>query len=177
MSDEDERRLERRVALGQEANRSLLKARARRGEPPCLVLSEFMTNEERALTDEDGYGWSAGGHMKALRCFLLPDVQILEEWEENQYQGTNLALLLVPESLVGYPVYVLWRDSFGSCSGCDSLEGENGYEYIEGTLMEGNTRQFWSIQAAVDYLRTSTDYAWEKAREGSEFLAQIEARA
>jgi len=37
---------------------------------------------------------------------------------------------------------ILWRDGFGSCSGCDSLDGQNGYEYIKDTLREGNTKQF-----------------------------------
>lgn len=172
--DIDLRALERRVAeapddLGLKA--ALYRALIRAGRTPdfappdrrpMLVLSELAVDP-----DEEGKKrhWGAGGQMAALRYYLPESsVEFVAEWEEQDYQGDVYALLKVTQSSERHPVYVIWRDSFGSCSGCDSLEDNDGFEYIKASLAEGNTHQFWSIQEAVDYLKTTTDYWWEKCR-------------
>lgn len=169
--DYEIRDLERALAKAPDdraAQTRYAQALAREGRRPMLLMTDFMVNEDKPGGQVEGHwrsGWSAGSQLAALRFYLDESkVEIPFDWQEQDYQGECLALLKVnrPGDLI--PVYVIWRDSFGSCGGCDSLEDNNGYDYIKATLAEGNTRQFWSVQEAVDYLKTTEDYWWEKAK-------------
>lgn len=92
------------------------------------------------------WGWGAGLQLEALEFYLSDKVKILKKYMDDDYQGKCFAILKIEDT------YIIWRDSFGSCSGCDGLEGENGYEYIKSTLSEGNTLQFKSLSDARDYV-------------------------
>jgi hypothetical protein len=109
-------------------------------------LFKYMINEDKPNGDQR-WGWYAGGQLEALEFYLDEDkVNILATYMEDDYQGECFAILKIDD------VYIIWRDSFGSCSGCDALEGENGYEYIKETLSEGNTLQFHSLNDAELYV-------------------------
>jgi len=101
--------------------------------------------------------WYAGSQLDALAFYMDPEkVKILASFMEAGYQGNCYAIMKVEGRIV------LWRDSFGSCSGCDSLEDSNGYEYIKDTLQEGNTRQFITLDEAKEYIKLKhTDYWWD----------------
>lgn len=121
-------------------------------------LTEYMVNKDKPNGDESYGGWGAGGQLHALRFYLDKKVKILDEYDEGGYQGEMFAVLKFGRRIV------LWRDYFGSCSGCDGLEGENGYEYIKNTLQEGNTRQFTSLKKAREYIARTEDWLWESGR-------------
>jgi len=116
-----------------------------------MHLEEHLINKGKS---ENSYGWGAGQQLEALRFYLSDAVEIVEEWQEEDYQGECLAIMRVGS------VIFLWRDSFGSCSGCDALEGSDGYEYIEDTLGEGNTRQFDNLADAKSYIEKTEDWSW-----------------
>lgn len=180
--DYDLRDLERRVAEAPDdtgLRAQLYRAITRAGRipdfpppdrKPMLVLAELAVDP-----DEEGKrrSWYAGGQLAALR-YYLPEAsfEFVADWEEQDYQGDVYALVKVTKSSEPHPVYFIWRDSFGSCGGCDSLEDADGFDYIKSSLAEGNTRQFWTIQEAVEYLKTTQDYWWEKGR--SYLIPEIE---
>jgi len=120
------------------------------------LLTDYLINAAQPNGEERRY-WGAGSQLSALRFYLHEDVKILVSSQDHDYQGNVYALLQFPGG-----VYALWRDSFGSCSGCDSLEGENGHDYIKATLAEGNTRQFACPLDAGAYLEETSDYAWSR---------------
>jgi len=107
--------------------------------------------------------WSAGQQIKALKYYLKPRVKVIREYNEGGYQGECYVLLKYKEK------YILWRDSFGSCSGCDSLDGCNendGYNYIKSTMTEGNCKTFQTIKAMKNWLlNDTTDCFWHILRE------------
>ncbi len=126
-------------------------------------LTSFMVNKDRikgsACLPNDwrkDRPWYAGEQLSALRFYLNEKVKILADFMEDDYSGDCFAILVFEDTIV------LWRDSFGSCTGCDALEGNNGYEYIKMTLQEGNTRQFDSLEAAKKYIEKTKDYWWGK---------------
>ena len=132
-----------------------------------IELTEIMVNPDPS----DPHGWSAGSQLEALRYYTDPKaVTILATHMDSDYQGDCYAVLVVRHRRKVR--YVLWRDSFGSCSGCDSLEGQNGYAYVKDTLQEGNTRQFRSIVDLREYVRTSEDYSWGVGREKIEAMLE-----
>jgi len=112
-----------------------------------IDLTKYMINKEKPKGDgEFDYGWCAGDQTKALRYYLSDKVKFIHTHLEGTYQGACYAILHVEDKLI------LWRDFYGSCSGCDALEGSDGYSYIKDTLQEGNTKQFNTPQEAIDYL-------------------------
>ena len=91
--------------------------------------------------------WCAGEQVKALRYYLDDEVKMVAHWIEDSYQGNCMAILFVDGT------YFLWRDSFGSCSGCDALEDcdeKKGFEYIINTLT--SVKEFGSIKEVWKYL-------------------------
>ena len=56
------------------------------------------------------------------------EVKIVCQYMEDSYDGECFAILSLGHH------YYLWKDSFGSCLGCDALEHEDGYEYIKDTM-------------------------------------------
>lgn len=101
------------------------------------------------------------GYFSREECFkhFLPEAEILFMDSVGSYQGTEYALFKFRGNLY------LWRDSYGSCSGCDGLCGERvegAFEYFKATLCEGNTRYVASIEDAVKYLRETEDYHWHR---------------
>lgn len=103
------------------------------------------------------YGWSAGDQLNALRAHL-PTVQVVAEYMESGYQGDCGAVLRLGDD------WFLWRDGFGSCSGCDALEGEDGpggRVYIESTLTVGNTLAFHSREEVIAFLTQPQTDVWD----------------
>lgn len=119
-----------------------------------MLLTEFMVNADKPNGSSD-WGWSAGGQVSALKFYLSPEAKFLAESYDGDYQGTYYVCFKLRDT------FVLWRDSFGSCSGCDSLEGQDGFAYIKATLAEGNTRQFKSLLDAITYLHETEDFWWK----------------
>lgn len=105
--------------------------------------------------------WNAGEQLEALKTFLNDDYKIIASHNDGAHQGDCYAVINSP----GFEEIHLWRDSFGSCSGCDGLDGcdwKGAYEYIKATLQEGNTRTFDSLDLAKKYLNETEDFWWEK---------------
>ena len=89
-------------------------------------------------------------HIDTLKAFLSNDIKLLSSFYEDKWQGECFALLELPNRN-----YFIWKDSFGSCSGCDALMGskkKDAYEYIKSTLSEGNTLQFKTVKDVIIYL-------------------------
>jgi hypothetical protein len=116
----------------------------------------LMRDLKSYLRPADAEHWSAGRQLEALRHYLDGAVVVLSEYHDDDYQGDMYAVLTDREH------FWLWRDSFGTCSGCDGLQDSNGQEYIAATLAEGNTRRFESLQEAREYLATTEDYWWTR---------------
>ena len=127
-----------------------------------LDLTEYMRNRDKpngvnGKGEPDEYGWTAGSQLDAFRFYTDPEkIEILATHQDDDYQGQIHGIAKVEER------FFLWRDSFGSCSGCDALDGSNGYDYIKDTLQEGNTRQFLTLDDAEEYIKTKhEDYMWD----------------
>ena len=107
--------------------------------------------------------WNAGDQVDALKIYLKKEVEVLWEYTQNDYQGDCFALMKYKDQ------FVLWRDSFGSCSGCDALDGEDlfgGYDYIKKTMTEGNCLRFDNIKDVLVFmLSPDIDYLWEELKD------------
>lgn len=124
------------------------------------------------------YRWSAGSQLVALKAFLGDRVEFLFEATTGGYQGDHYAVFRVKDD----GRYVLWRDSYGSCSGCDGLDGSSmatAEEHVKASLAEGNTRQFADLAEARDYLRATKDYFWSDydREQAGKLLEWVEANA
>ena len=123
-----------------------------------IDLKEYMVNKDKPKGDSS-YGWGAGQQIEALQYYLDNEkVTFLAEWQEDDYQGECAVVFKVDN------IFIIWRDSFGSCSGCDALEDEDGYAYISDTLREGNTKQFTSLDSMLEWVKNVEDYMWEHIR-------------
>lgn len=128
---------------------------------PRIDLTKYMVREDKPNGPLHGgfdWGWSAGDQVDALEYYIDPaHIRILAYEGVGDYEGEYFAILKCEGRII------IWRASFGSCSGCDGLEGENGYEYIKDTLQEGNTRQFENFEDAEDYIKVNRgDYLWDE---------------
>ena len=90
--------------------------------------------------------WYAGGQLKALEFYLDKKVLILTKYKDGGHYGECSAVLFVDNK------FFLWRGSFGSCGGCDALEGSGGYGYINQTMT--SIREFDDIEEIVGYLNS-----------------------
>ncbi len=107
---------------------------------------------------ESKFRWYAQEQLGALKYYLKPAAKVIKEYKENGWQGNCFALIEYKNA------YVLWRDYFGSCSGCDALDGcsiKRGYDYIESTMTEGNCKRFKSVKNMESWLLNTDDYLWE----------------
>ena len=117
---------------------------------------EEMLTPEVKLRKRSNF-WCAGQQLQALRFYLKPDVDMIWSYQVPDYSGSCFALLKYKNQ------YVLWRDSFGSCSGCDALDGRSdvsGKKYILETLTEGNCKRFDNPYDIVKFLVKTKDYHW-----------------
>ena len=137
-----------------------------------IDLTEYLVNEDKPHGEEGRYGWGAGSQPEALKFYLDPSVVILNEYCTGDYQGDVVTLFYIP----AHRRFVLWRDSYGSCSGCDGLEDNNGYEYIKSTLQEGSTRQFRNIEDAKEYWATTDDYMWNERPDLDAWFAEAKKK-
>lgn len=124
-------------------------------------------NPEGSERDDYSNGWYAGNQLKALRFYLNKKVKIIAEYMEDAYEGECIALLKVGRR------YFLWKDSFGSCSGCDALENENGYEYIKDTM--SSVKEFKSLKEVKKYLSGESErFDWSYSEDVcKEFLDKL----
>lgn len=148
------RELERQAAQGdQEAAIALLSSRRRRGLQPMLNLREFA-HLDRAISLLGNYK----NHI-AIRKVLQPEFEFLAEYSQRDWQGADFAFIKF------HQVYILWRDYFGSCSGCDFWASgpteEEIVKWLNATLSEGNTKQFWAIEDAIEYMEDEQNYGWD----------------
>jgi hypothetical protein len=104
--------------------------------------------------DNDG-NWYAGDQLRALRFYLI-DAEIIAEATTGGYSGDVYAIIFCEDR------FWLWRDGFGSCAGCDSLDGNNkemGYEYILATMT--SVKEFDTISDLFNYLDHPEDYLYD----------------
>ena len=70
-----------------------------------------------------------------------PNSDAIHEIDDGQYQGT--LVYVIPERTYQPDKYWYVRVSYGSCSGCDTLEGIRGYE--EGAPSEEQIDQYMTL--------------------------------
>ena len=134
-------------------------------------LRDCMRNEDKPRGDSE-HGWSAGEQLEALAFYLDPDqVDIAATWDEGDYQGSVLAAIRLGRH------WWFWHDYYGSCSGCDALENEDGYEYIADTLVPSDDCvEFKRRAALLEFLRAPGD-PWYGAGPGyAAILKALEAQ-
>lgn len=93
--------------------------------------------------------WYEGDIINALKYYKTEEVILHDYMSVGDYQGEYFSSFEIKE------YFFLWRGSFGSCSVCDMISGENiegGYDALLTTLSEGNTLQFYSRIHALNYL-------------------------
>lgn len=113
-------------------------------------LTQGMRNKDKPKGPDD-YWW-AGDQMKALEYYAPEEFKLIGYTIEEDYQGDIWA---IAEWTGKDHRWVLINDGFGSCSGCDALEGgQDGYGYVEDVLRE-NTVQFLSVSDMRKYIEES----------------------
>lgn len=157
MTDSSMRDLERKARDGTDADRErYVGALHRSGVFMPMDLRELAKIPKASPFIGVSTTWYAGNRVGMLEAYLGDRAAVLASEDEGDYQGTTFAFLKIAPGR-----YAIWRDSFGSCSGCDEVEGMDltqGLEHIRGTLQEGNTKQFPSVALAVAYLETVVGY-------------------
>lgn len=89
----------------------------------------------------------AGEQVECLREFMDNDVKIIAIETEGSYQGDYFVILLANNKLW------MWHDGFGSCSGCDALDGKSGkeaYDYLMATFT--STKEFSTLKELYTFL-------------------------
>jgi len=120
-------------------------------------LTKYLINKDKpngGENEDNSNRWGAGSQLEALRFYFDKKVKILAEFIEDDYSGECGAILQVDGKCF------IWRDCFGSCSGCDALEDKNGYEYIKATMTSvkefetvGEVKAFLIKKAMVSYFQ------------------------
>lgn len=112
-------------------------------------MTEGMRNSGNPK-DPDGHRWTAGKQLDAFDYYRPEKFKVLLAYMENEdYTGDILGFGVWDENGPDQR-YVLWTDWYGTCSGCDDLEGNNGYEYVK-DILRTRTWQFLSIEDARHY--------------------------
>lgn len=119
-----------------------------------LIKPNEATKVLRELSDEKDrrYSWSAHEQLEALMFYFDEQVKLFCSEETGDYSGEFIAVLKAEKK------FWLWRDSFGSCSGCDALDGntiEQGYNYILDTMT--SVKEFEDIKSLIQYLKVGED--------------------
>ena len=115
-------------------------------------LTQGMRNKDKPKGPDDG--WWAGQQMDALSFYAPEELKIIGCVQEEDYSGDIWA---IAEWTGKEHRWVLIKDGFGSCSGCDALEGgQDGYGYVEDVLRE-NTVQFLSVSDMEEYIKESKE--------------------
>jgi len=85
------------------------------------------------LANEDGYSWDQ------------PDPERIHEIDDGDYQGTLVYVIAAKD----YQPHEYWyvRISYGSCSGCDTLEAIRGYSDEKPT--EDQVKQYMTLALHV----------------------------
>lgn len=93
---------------------------------------------------EDRWGFSVSDYDPILHSFG----EVVVKVDENDYSGDSLVLLR-KESRYGFLIF-----GWGSCSGCDALQGCNSYRDIEQLIqqLENNIIWFDSLGEAESYI-------------------------
>mgnify|MGYP001551875298 CR=1 FL=1 len=175
MGDSDIRRAERDLASvsPEEAEAYLVNAR-RRGEmeTPVFSLQQLLEHQDwKSYCKKHCEGCKDGWYHSKVDGFpygrselieyFAPRIKVEHFERVGSYQGTCYALLKID---VADGFWALWTDYFGSCSGCDGLQAADSpkevFEYIKATLAEGNTKSFWTLRDACEYLLTTEEWRW-----------------
>jgi len=108
--------------------------------------------EDLKICFKEKIGWFAGDQIKALKYYLQDYGEILSEYMQDNYQGECGAVIKANRK------FWVWFDSFGSCNGCDALEGQDGFKYIQDTMT--NVKEFESIEDVKKFLseKVAADY-------------------
>ena len=173
MTDAKNREMERAAVTGDlEALEALIVSQRRRGEKkPIFSVQQLMLPKPEQWCLDDcnscakGYSWSHDvpfdtSRLGVLEEFTSDEVEVVFDLRERDYQGNIWTLLKI--DLAG-GIYAIYRDGFGSCSGCDGFidaSPEERYDYVKSTLAEGNCRTFFSLSDICDYLLETEDWSW-----------------
>lgn len=111
-----------------------------------IDLTVGMKNKDKP--DGPERGWCAGQQVEALKYYAPEDFEVLADFTTGGYQGD---IYVIARWNGKEKRYVLLKDSYGSCSGCDGLEDEDGYRYIRDVL-RNNTWQFLSLADMLKYI-------------------------
>lgn len=117
--------------------------------PLRIDLTEYFTMTKEKEEKAKHHYWTAQEQVEAFKFYADDAVHILAYNEPDDYQGSIEILF----ELNGF--IFLYQTSFGSCSGCDWLDGLDlweGYKEFKQTISEGNTLQFWSRKHALTFL-------------------------
>ena len=139
-----------------------------------LDLTQGMRNKDKPDGPVKNDYWCAGEQMEALTFYAPFNFDLIGYVKYGSYNGDiyGIAKWFI-ERYPGFKFrWVLFRDSFGSCSGCDGLEGgDSGYDYVEDVL-KNNTLQFLTLDDMAEYIKETKDFFWLNPKK--ELLGQIE---
>lgn len=115
------------------------------------LIDEILCMPNGPLPEPRGSVWQGHDAREAFKYYTSSEVLILAEYASlDEYQGEYYIIF-------EYKGFIFtWRGSFGTCDGCDMMEGSNkqeGYETIKWTLSEGNTLQFRTLDHAKKYMK------------------------
>jgi hypothetical protein len=98
--------------------------------------------------------YGAGGQIGLLEDAF--DVEWILLDADDDYQGEWYAIFKMNGK------WHLLNGYFGSCSGCDDLEGEDPYAWLEDHVK--NVRAFESKELAMAWLETTEDHAYTSVK-------------
>lgn len=101
----------------------------------------------------------AGGHEEVMRNIFGKNAEVLDFWNEGDWQGTIAIAYKFPNGEVA-----IMTDYYGSCSGCDSWEDsteEDARNMILGLC--GSAKQFDSVELAKEWIKNidSENKPWD----------------
>ena len=108
-------------------------------------------------SDANGYSPYCAGTQLDLLADVLPAVEWIVREMDDDYSGDWYAVFIHEGR------WYLLNGCFGSCSGCDDLEGTSPIEWIENNVK--NVRVFTSCSAATRWLAEDDEWTWTGIRE------------
>ena len=108
----------------------------------------------------------AGGHEQVMRNIFGKNAEVLDFWNEGDWQGTIAVAYKFSNGEVA-----IMTDYYGSCSGCDSWEDSSDTQARDMILgLCGSAKQFDSVELAKEWIKNIDSdkepwhYPWQAAK-------------
>lgn len=126
-------------------------------------LKKYIKPITSGFYKDYGYGGNSSG---VYRNFFTEPVESIFSWTEEDYQGTVVCVYKYKN------YYVYLREGFGSCSGCDYIEGSSEVEIADKLLKIFDNIKIYKPDDFIKIKENFGEYAHPDLRKKWDSFAQ-----